>query len=317
MRQVEFKGSHNLWKGQHADDDAIIVRMPGGGLLATTVDLITPLVNDPYVFGQLTAANSMSDIYAMGGTPVFAMSILGYPGDKISGNTAARILQGAVDKAAEAGVVMAGGHTITSSEVLFGLAVVGQVTEGHILEKGGIQPGDHLVLTKPIGSGLLGSALKRGLLDPETLETFQQWLCRLNADASRAAVSAGAHAATDITGFGLLGHLWEMTQRSNVTVHVDSSKVPLYPLADQFVAMGMVPGGTRRNLKHVRPHVTFADNLPETQQLLLADAQTSGGLLIALSDSGLELFQQACSTTKQPFWVIGAASQGPAEIRVS
>ncbi len=316
MRHVNWSATQRLWKGQHADDDAIVVRMPNGGLLATTVDLITPLVDDPYVFGELAAANSLSDVYAMGGTPIFAMSILGFPSDKISTTTAGRILQGAVDKAGEVGVVMAGGHTITSSEVLFGLAVVGQVTEGQILEKGGIQPGDSLFLTKPLGSGLLGGALKRGLLDPQTLQEWSDWLCRLNSTACAAALEAKAHAATDITGFGLLGHLWEMVERSNVQVVLQHTSVPAYPLATQFAAMGMVPGGTRRNLKHVREHVVFSDQVDDVQRLLLADAQTSGGLLVAVPQEGVATFRQVCEQGRQPCWLVGQAQDGPCGIVV-
>jgi len=314
---VTWRETDKLWAGADSDDDAVIVRMPNGELLATTVDIITPLVNDPYLFGQLAAANSLSDIFAMGGTPIFAMSVLGFQSGQISSKTVAAVLQGAADKAAEVGVVMAGGHTISNSEMLFGLACVGKVEEGAILRKDGLDPGDLLILTKPIGTGLVGAAHKQGLLDEHSYSTWSAWLSRLNNVAAQAALVAGAKSATDITGFGLLGHLWEMVNRSGVTARIWLDAVPLMPKAREYAAMGLAPGGTKRNLKFVEPHTRFDDSVGEVGKLLLCDAQTSGGLLIALKEGMLAPFSNHCSRHGQEYWVIGHVEAGHPELVVT
>ncbi|MBM4353823.1 MAG: selenide, water dikinase SelD [Deltaproteobacteria bacterium] len=305
-----------LLHGIHKDDDAAVVRMPDGKLLASTVDVFTPVVDDPYRFGAIGAANSLSDIYAMGGVPRFALSVLAYPPALFSPAVPAAILQGAVDKAWEAGLPLAGGHTLRTSEVLFGLAVVGDFPGGRVLEKGGALPGDRLVLTKPLGLGVLTTALKRGMLDPEGIDRITSLMSALNDRASRAAVEAEAHACTDVTGFGFLGHLLEMVQASGCRAVVDSVKVPMLPGAFELADRGVVPGGSLANLEFVRPSVQFDESVQHTMRVLLADAQTSGGLLVALAPDRMPMFAASCDTSGLGYDEVGSFEAGDAGILV-
>ncbi len=305
-----------LLHGIHKDDDAAVVRMPDGRLLASTVDVFTPVVDDPYRFGAIGAANSLSDIYAMGAVPRFALSVLGYPPKLFSPAMPAAVLQGAMDKAWEAGIPLAGGHSLRTSEVIFGLAVVGDFPSGRILEKGGARPADLLILTKPLGIGVLTTALKRGLLDADTIERITLSMSTLNDKASLAAVEAEATACTDVTGFGLLGHLLEMARASGCIATVESASVPFMPHATQHAERGVLPGGSLANLEFVRPSVEFSPSVLHETQVLLADAQTSGGLLIALPPERLATFQSACNRLGQEHWVIGCFEAGSAGIRV-
>jgi len=305
-----------LLHGIHKDDDAAVVRMPDGRLLASTVDAFTPVVDDPYRFGAIGAANSLSDIYAMGGVPRFALSVLGYPPALFGPAVPAAILQGAIDKAWEAGIPLAGGHTLRTSEVLFGLAVVGDFPSGRVLEKGGALPGDLLVLTKPLGIGVLTTALKRGLLEPASVERITQLMSTLNDKASLAATEAEAHACTDVTGFGFLGHLLEMAKASGCVAAVESASVPMLPGASELADKGVIPGGSLANLEFVSPSVCFDAAVPHETRVLLADAQTSGGLLVALSQDRLPAFEAACSRNGQEFFVVGVFEAGEAGIHV-
>jgi selenide, water dikinase len=313
---MDWKGSEHLFAGLHKDDDAVIVKMPDGRLQAATVDVFTPVVDDPYTYGQVAAANSLSDIYAMGGTPRFALAILGYPPTMFGPETPHRIIQGAIDKSWEAGVVLGGGHTIKTSEVIFGLSVIGDFPTGKVLEKGGAKPGDHLVITKPLGIGILTTAIKRQLLSPEQQLSVIKRMTELNAIAAQAAVIAGASACTDITGFGLLGHLLEMVTASGTGVTFDGPTVPILDGARELARQGVIPGGSHANLKHVAPSTDFAASLPEELPIVLADAQTSGGLLVALSDSALAIFKAECKRTGQYHVVIGEFTSGPIRILV-
>jgi selenide,water dikinase len=290
--------------------------MPDGKLLASTVDVFTPVVDDPYRFGMIGAANSLSDIYAMGGVPRFALSILGYPPKLFSPATPAAILQGAMDKAWEAGIPLAGGHTLRTSEVIFGLAVVGDFPSGRVLEKGGALPDDLLVLTKPLGIGVLTTALKRGLLGPDAIERITLQMATLNDRASQAAIEAGARACTDVTGFGFLGHLLEMSKASGCAVIVDSAKVPFMPRSLELADQGVLPGGSLANLEFVAPSVSFAAAVPQSARALLADAQTSGGLLVALPPAGVAAFESTCRRLGQEWFLVGSFAPGPVGITV-
>jgi selenide,water dikinase len=289
----------------HKDDDAVVATMPDGRLIAATVDVFTPVVDDPYLYGQVAAANSLSDIYAMGGEPRLALAILGYSPDLFSPKTPAAIIQGAIDKAWEGGVVLGGGHTVKTAEVLFGLSVIGDFPSGKVLEKGGARVGDLLVLTKPLGIGILTTAIKRQLLSDDLVAQVVGEMASLNAGAARIAVACDVQACTDVTGFGLLGHLSEMVSASGVGVRVDAQAVPLLPQTRELAVQGVVPGGSRANLAFVEPVTDFVDALDETSRLILADAQTSGGLMLAVPPAALADFEQRCRDAGQFFAVIG------------
>jgi len=290
--------------------------MPDGKLVASTVDVFTPVVDDPYTYGLIAAANSLSDIYAMGGVPRFALSVLAYPPHLFSAPVPAAILQGAIDKCHEAGAVLAGGHTLRSSDFLFGLAVTGEFPQDRVLEKGGGRPGDALVITKPLGTGVLTTALKRGLLSPQDIEAISTQMASLNDKASRIGLACGATACTDVTGFGLLGHLLEMCDAGFVRARLRCSSVPLMARVKELASRDIVPGGTRSNLQFVAPRVTFAPAVPDVDRLVLADAQTSGGLLLALPNSSLQRFLDLCAQEHQECAVIGEFVDGAPGIDV-
>ena len=296
--------------GAYSDEDAVVVQMPDGRLLAATVDLFSPVVDDPYQFGRITAANSLSDIYAMGGTPRFALSILGYPPEVYGPDKPAKIIQGGVDAAWEAGVVLGGGHTIKSADVLFGLAVVGDFPEGKVLTKGGALPGDLLYLTKPLGSGILSTAIKRQLLADESRASLTEVLSRMNAGVSKVALACDVHACTDVTGFGFLGHLGEMVKASGVTAVITAASIPILDEALEYARQDVIPQGSRKNLDFARRYTRFHESVPSELQSVLADAQTSGGLLIAVSAESAPSFEERCETAGEFHALVGEFRQG-------
>jgi selenide, water dikinase len=266
----------DLLVGLDHGDDAAVVRIDGDRALIATADFFTPVVDDPYDWGRIAAANALSDVYAMGGTPVVAVNLLAWPRDRIPFELAAEVLRGGADVCAEANTYLAGGHSIDDAEPKYGLAVTGLGDPGRLLRNDAGSPGTPLTLTKPLGVGILNNRHKA---------TGQQFtaavacMTALNRDAARSALAAGARCATDVTGFGLLGHLLKLARASGVSAVVDASAVPYLDGARESLALGYLPGGSRRNLDWVRPHLDAA--VPENELLLLADAQTSGGLLIA------------------------------------
>ncbi len=268
--------------GTETADDAAVYRLSDEVAIVQTVDFFTPIVDDPYWFGAISAANSLSDIYAMGAKPLFALNIVGFPSNRLPMQVLEQILRGALDKAAEAGVSVIGGHTVDDTEPKFGLAVTGVVHPDRVLRNSTARPGDALVLTKPLGTGIISTAVKRGLADEATAQQAAELMAALNRAAAEAMLEVGAHACTDITGFGLLGHLREMAAGSGVDVTMRAGVVPILPATWTFAGADVVPGGTLNNLTHVVPHVTFAPEVARATQLILADAQTSGGLLISL-----------------------------------
>jgi cysteine desulfurase len=268
--------------GTDTADDAAVYRLGDELAVVQTVDFFTPIVDDPYWFGAISAANSLSDVYAMGARPLFALNIVGFPSNRLPMRVLQEILQGALDKAAEAGISVIGGHTVEDTEPKFGLAVTGVVHPDQVLRNSTARPGDALVLTKPLGVGIISTAVKRGLADEATAREAAELMATLNRAAAEAMLEVGANACTDITGFGLLGHLREMTAGSGVDVTLSASAVPTLPAAWTFAGADVVPGGTLNNLAHVEPHVAFAPGVSRVAQLTLADAQTSGGLLISL-----------------------------------
>jgi selenide,water dikinase len=263
-------------------EDAALVHPRGSGPLVFTVDFITPIVDDPETFGAIAAANSLSDVYAMGGDPQVALAICGFP-EQLPHAVLERIFVGGRNKAAEAGCAIAGGHTVLDPELKYGLCVLGQVAAEHGMTHTHARVGDRLVLTKPIGFGIAAQALKKQRLGEAEIEAATRAMVALNRDAKDAAVAAGVRAATDVTGFGLLGHLRNLLVGSRLAARVFAAAVPRLPFVLSLVEEGLVPGGSKRNLAWVGAHARFDPAIREAERLLLADAQTSGGLLLAVA----------------------------------
>jgi selenide,water dikinase len=269
-------------------EDAAVLRPPSGSPLVFTVDFITPIVDDPETFGAIAAANAISDVYAMGGEPQAALAVCGFPVEQVPRDVLAQIFRGGRDKAAEAGCPIVGGHTVKDAELKYGLCVIGSVDPDRVLTHTRAQIGDVLVLTKPLGLGVASQAIKKERLTSAQLQQVVEVMCTLNKGAKDAALSAGAHAATDVTGFGFLDHLRNILVASGVAAHVDARAVPVLDFVPGLADAGLVPGGSKDNLAHVAPHCRFDPSLSEVERLLLADAQTSGGLLIAVPPTGVD-----------------------------
>ncbi len=279
----------NALVGAALADDAAVYQVSPDVALVATVDYITPVVDDPFTWGGIAAANALSDVYAMGARPLFALNIVNFPRDTLPLEILERVIQGGAAKVAEAGVAILGGHSVDDPEPKYGLVALGTVHPLRVMRNVGARPGDLLVLTKPLGLGVLTTAIKRGLASAETIARAVDVMSTLNRAAGEAMVASGAvHAATDVTGFGLLGHLSEMLGGGDVGVRFEADRVPVLEETWDFVRQGVVPGGTRRNLASVDRFVDWSERLDEYQRLVLADAQTSGGLLMAVEPSGLE-----------------------------
>jgi len=276
----------DLLVGLGTSDDAAVYRLRDDLAIVVTTDFFTPIVDDPYDWGRIAAANALSDVYAMGGAPLLALNLVGWPREGLPFELLARVLDGGADVVRSAGAVVAGGHSIDDAEPKFGLAVVGTVDPHRVLTNAGARAGDALVLTKPIGLGVISTAVKRDRAPDELVAEAVRVMTTLNAGARDAALELGdaVHAATDVTGFGLLGHLREMLVGSGVGAELDASAVPVIDGVRDLLAAGMVAGGTQRNHAFVSEHVDWG-GLPLDEQLLLADAQTSGGLLLAVDPS--------------------------------
>jgi selenide,water dikinase len=290
LRQLPPAADPNLLVGDNPADDAAVYRLSDDLALVQTVDFFTPIVDDPYLFGQIAAANSLSDVYAMGGHPVTALNVAAFPVKSLPVSILGEILKGGADMASSAGVTIVGGHTIDDEEPKYGLAVTGTVHPARFLTARGARPGDELVLTKPLGTGVISTVLKAGAATEAHAHAAVRWMLTLNRAASQTMLAVGAHAATDISGFGLLGHLSDLCNASDVSAIVNVDAVPLLPGALDYARLGYVPGGTRSNLDFVRDRVRIPASLDEAVLSLLADAQTSGGLLIALPPAAIESF---------------------------
>jgi selenide,water dikinase len=305
-------------------DDAAVIRLDATRALIQTTDFFTPVVDDPWTYGAIAAVNAMSDVYAMGGEVVLALNIAGFPED-IPRETLAQIFAGGAYKIREAGAALAGGHTVTSPEPFYGLSVTGVVHPQQVMRKGGAQPGDLLFLTKPLGTGIITTAAKlageyEGLLrrwarqlhkkpalDVHHLDAAIDSMLRLNRSAAQA---AGVRSATDITGFGLLGHGVEMALASAAAFVIRAAAAPALPGAWEYIAAGYLTRGHVRNPQHFGRHVTFAENVPSAQRILLWEAETSGGLLVAVPAATVERFRAACQDSQQPCWEIGFVEAG-------
>ncbi len=282
--------------------------------LVETVDVITPIVDDPYTFGAICAANSVSDIYAMGGTPLTALAILGFATCDFGPAVIKKLLKGAVDKLKEGGTCLIGGHSIEDNEFKFGLAVTGVVDKNRIIKTKGASAGNILILTKPLGTGILTSAFKSGKIKKPALNRVIASMLKLNKTASKTAVLAGVKAMTDVTGFGLLGHALNMARSSNVNLEIFHEKVPVMNRVKEFAAAGAVPKGAHKNLEFCSRHVTFASDLSNAEKLVFSDPQTSGGLLMALPQKGLKKFDKIAKKEKMPYWTIGKVRKGKGKI---
>jgi selenide, water dikinase len=269
--------------GPEGADDAAVYALDAERAIVTTADFFTPVVDDPRDFGRVAAANAISDVYAMGGDPLFALNLVGWPLESLGPDVLTEVLRGGEEVAAEAGVAIVGGHSIDDPEPKYGLAVTGMVHPDGILRNSTARAGDDLYLTKPIGTGVATTAAKRGLADGEVTAAAVEMMTTLNRDASKVARAAGASAVTDVTGFGLLGHLHELAKASGVSAHVEAASVPSLPGVLELLEAGdgAIAGGTRRNRQWVEPNVAWGPAVGEPRRWLLCDAVTSGGLLVA------------------------------------
>lgn len=274
-----------------------------------TTDFFTPVVDDAYDYGAIAAANSLSDVYAMGGEPFLALNIVGIP-PKLPVEVAAEILRGGAEKAKEAGVVIAGGHSIQDEEPKYGLIALGFVDPRQGVTKGGAWPGDILVLTKPLGFGVTTTALKAQKANDADVKEVANWMKQLNKHAVKAALAAGARGGTDVTGFSLLGHATEMAQASGVGLRFHYDRIPLVSGALKYAEMWTFPGGASDNRLYFGPHIQFAEGIEEYETMLLFDPQTSGGLLLSIQPERLTDFEAEANKLDQPYWVIGDVMEG-------
>ena len=292
LRQLPEASDSNLLVGFATRDDAAVYRLDDDTALVQTVDFFPPIVDDPFAYGAIAAANSFSDVYAMGGTPLLAMSIVGFPMG-LSNDLLAQILKGGASKAEEAGVLVVGGHTVDDREPKYGMAVTGLVRPGEQVTNAGAKPGDALVLTKPIGTGVITTAAKDDRAPTEIVDRAIEVMSALNEEASHAMTEVGVNACVDVTGFGLLGHLMGMLRAGDVAGRIDWGPVPLLEGVRELADRGIAPGGTHRNLEWLDPDVRWHPDLSMEARVLLCDAQTSGGLLISVSADRLDALLNA------------------------
>ena len=288
LRQLNIPENPNLIVGSATGDDAAVYKMSESQALVVTVDFFPPIVDDPWFYGAISAANSISDIYAMGGKPFLALNIACFPSD-LPIEILSEIQKGGQEKAAEAGVIIVGGHTINDEEPKYGMAVIGSLEPGKEVTKSGSKVGDKLILTKPIGTGLITTGGKQNVVNKLTMDKALESMSLLNKDASEAMMDVGVNSCTDITGFGLLGHMKDMMTSSGVAANIYSSKVPMLDGSLELAKSNIFPDGTNRNIDYVADLVSWDPSLEDHMKLILCDPQTSGGLLISVDESKLEL----------------------------
>jgi selenide,water dikinase len=298
--------------GLETGDDAAVYRLRPDLALVVTTDFFTPVVDDAYTFGAIAAANALSDIYAMGAQPLLAINLVAYPIKELGPALLADILRGGLDKVREAGIDILGGHSIDDQEPKYGLAVTGTVHPDRVRRNRGGRPGDRLVLTKPLGTGVITTAIKHQVAPADSAAAAIEGMLRLNRDAADAVATVEVHAMTDVTGFGLLGHLHSMARASGVAARVDAASVPFLPGAEMLADAGEVPGGTRRNERFLADHVRWPAQMPAARQVLLCDAQTSGGLLVAVPATDAKRLLEALEERRVTGSVIGELTEGEA-----
>lgn len=290
-------------------DDAAAWKLDSDRLLVITTDFFTPVVDDPYDYGAISAANSLSDIYAMGSTPFLALNVAAFP-PSFPPEISAEILRGGAEKALEAGVVVAGGHTIQDEEPKYGMVCLGFAHPDLLMTKSQAQPGDALIITKPLGFGVATTAIKNQRATPEHIQEVVIWMQRLNQKASELAQSFGVKAATDVTGFGLLGHAWEMAERSRVGLNIHWDMIPFISSAKEYANLYSFPGGAFDNKQFFSKHIKAPKSLTEEELMLLFDPQTSGGLLFSVNCDHLDDLRKQAEKEDQPIWVIGDVVEG-------
>jgi selenide,water dikinase len=313
LRPVKDSFNHtqfpDLIVGLDDPDDAAVWRLDENRGLVATTDYFTPVVDDPYDYGAIAAANALSDVYAMGGQPFLALNIAALPPD-LPASIGAEILRGGAEKTRQAGVVLAGGHTIQDKEPKYGLVALGFVDLDSMITKSNAQPGDVLVLTKPVGFGTITTALKQGKADAQDVAAAVEWMKTLNNISGSLAVENGVRAGTDITGFGLLGHAWEISSASSVKLVFEFGKIPILDNALKYAKQWIFPGGSTDNRLNYRSNVEVSVEIDEYQMMLLYDAQTSGGLLLCLASEKLDDFLEQAKQSNQPVWTVGRIETG-------
>ncbi len=302
----------NLLVGLDTSDDAGVYKINDEIALVQTLDFFTPIVDDPYMFGQIAAANALSDVYAMGGKPLTVMNIVGFPISKLDKSILADILAGASDKVKESGAVLVGGHSIDDNEPKFGLSVTGTVHPERVRANAAAKPGDKLILTKPIGVGILTTAIKKDLLGETELNEVMQTMAALNKDAAEAMENFPVNACTDVTGFGLLGHAREIAEGSKTGITIFSDKVPVLSRTRELAEQDIIPGGSKKNHKWLADCIDYSENIDEVTQFILCDAVTSGGLLISVPESEAESLHKALLERNVPAAIIGEVTSDKA-----
>lgn len=311
---MEFPTDENLIVGLDRADDAGVYKVTDDLAIIQTVDFFTPIVDDPYWFGQIAAANALSDVYAMGGIPKTAMNLVAFPIKEIDIAILRQIIQGGLDKMREADVVLVGGHSVDDKELKYGLSVTGFIHPDRVLTKKNLKIGDRLILTKPLGTGIINTAIKGALAAPEIIAIVTRLMASLNRKAAEVMASYPVHACTDITGFGLLGHLAEMVQGSGCGVRLDSKYVPVLPETINYACMGLIPAGAYRNREFYQPIINFDPSVDRVLQDILFDPQTSGGLLICTGRSDADpLMEDLKDKGIADAAVIGEVISGPVE----
>lgn len=303
--------------GLDTPDDAGVYKITEDLALVQTLDFFTPIVDDPYMFGQIAAANALSDVYAMGGKPITVMNIVAFPINTLDKNILAEILAGAAEKVKESGASLVGGHSIDDKEPKFGLSVTGTVHPQKIRANAGAKPGDRLILTKPIGVGILTTAIKRDMLEESDIVKVTEVMATLNKTAAEVMDPFNVHSCTDITGFGLLGHTMEMAEGSNVGIRLNFKDVPILPRTRELAEQKVIPGGTKKNHSWLSNRVEYADTIDEIDQLILCDAITSGGLLLSVPESEAQALLSELRTKNVSAAIIGeVTSDSPGKIKV-
>lgn len=299
----------DLLVGLHEPDDAAVWRLDDDRALVVTTDFFTPVVDDGYDYGSIAAANSLSDVYAMGGQPFLALNVAALP-DDLPDEISREIIRGGAEKAREAGVVIAGGHTVKDKEPKYGLVAIGFVDPRKMLSKGGLKVGDTLVLTKPLGFGVTTTALKREQAEEKDVQEAIEWMKRLNKYASQLAIEFGLRGGTDVTGYSILGHGLEMAQASGVSLAFDFEKIPFISGARKYAERGCFAGGAFDNKSHFESRVTFGDSIDEENQMLMFDPQTSGGLLLGVPHEKLKALLARANELDQAVWEVGRVEAG-------
>lgn len=302
---VDIEKNENVLVGIENFDDAGVYKISDELALVTTVDFFTPIVDDPYTFGQIAAANALSDVYAMGGKPITALNLLSFPEGVLDKKVAKEIIRGGLERIHAAGAVLMGGHTVKDPELKYGLCVTGTVHPDQVMTNSGAKPGDVLVLTKPLGTGIISTALKRGAADEAALGESTAFMIRLNASAGEAAVKVGVRGCTDVTGFSFLGHLYEVLMASKLGARIQVKEVPLLYKAKEYAEKGFKPGGLNANKEFYSPNVEIKTGESKDLIDILYDPQTSGGLLICIPPAKLEKFMSILESKGENAWVVG------------